>query len=246
MNTEMHEQATDARPEIETVRCPSCGGLNRLGAQWCGQCLDRFAPPSDPVGASAPSPRRAIGAPPPPPPPPGLSAAKPTASVGPITVGTDGITWTCRECDTANPFDASECSVCFTPFADLLREPEPERPQRDPNTVALIALFFPGAGHGYLGLWGQAIARAIVSAWVMLVTIVAGVQSGIGFMTVLFGAIAFALWLVAAHDAYREAGGATSEILLKQGYFLWVVLGILALMMGMFVMQALQASGSAI
>lgn len=246
MNTEMHEQATDARPEIETVRCPNCGGLNRVGAQWCGQCLDRFVPPSNPVEASASlSPRSAIGAPPPPPPPPGFTAATPTASVGPITVGEDGITWTCKECDAANPFDAQECSVCGTSFGDLLREPEPERPARDPNTVALISLFFPGAGHGYLGLWGQAIARAIVSAWVMLVTIVAGLQSGVGFMTVLFGAIALALWLVAAHDAYREASGARGEVLLKQGYFLWVVLGILALMMGMFVMQALQANAVA-
>ncbi|MGH2702060.1 MAG: hypothetical protein ACRDJ2_09840 [Actinomycetota bacterium] len=241
----MHEQATDTRPEIEAVRCPNCGGLNRAGAEWCGQCLDRFAPPSGPVGVSAPSPQSAIGAPPPPPPPPGFTAPQPTVSSGAITVGKDGITWTCKECDTANPFDAQECSVCGTPFGALLREPEPERPTRDPNAVALISLFFPGAGHGYLGLWGQAIARAIVSAWVMLVTIVAGVQGGVGFMTFLFGAIAFGLWLVAAHDAYREATGATGEVLLKNGYFLWVVLGILALMMGMFVMQALQANAAA-
>lgn len=241
MKMEMQRQATDTRPEPEAVRCPQCGALNRAGAHWCGQCLSRFAPPS-PVGAPAP---RANGAPPPPPPPPGFTAAATTVSSGAITVGSDGITWTCKGCDTANPFDSQNCSVCGTPFGDLLRDPPPERPARDPNTVALISLFFPGAGHGYLGLWGQAVSRGILSVWVMLVAVVAGVQGGIGLMSVLFGAIAFVLWLVAAHDAYREATGASAEVLLKQGYFLWVVLGILALMMGMFVMQALQASSAA-
>jgi hypothetical protein len=239
---EMQEQATDTRPEVEAVGCPQCGALNRAGSEWCGQCLNRFAPPT-PVGAP---PRRASGTPPPPPPPAdGFEAAAPTVSSGAISVGRDGITWTCKECDTTNPFDSQDCSVCGTPFAALLREPEAELPTRDPNTVALISLFFPGAGHGYLGLWGQAISRGIVSAWVMLVTIVAGVQGGIGLMSLMFGTIAFVLWLVSAHDAYREATGASREVLLKQGYFLWVVLGILGLMMAMFVMQALQANAAA-
>lgn len=237
---EMQEPATDTRPEVDAIRCPQCGAMNRAGSEWCGQCLNRFASPSA-VGAPAP---RAKGAPPPPPPPSGFAAAAPTVSSGAINVGRDGITWTCKECDTANPFDSQDCSVCGTPFGALLRDPERERPTRDPNTVALISLFFPGAGHGYLGLWGQAISRGIVSAWVMLVAIVAGVQGGIGLMSLMFGAIAFVLWLVAANDAYREATGASGEILLKQGYFLWVVLGILALMMGMFVMQALQANSA--
>ena len=237
----MQEQATDTRPEVEAIRCPQCGAQNRAGVQWCGQCLNRFTP-SRPTGAPAP---RANGAPPPPPPPPGFTAAAPTVTSGAISVGRDGITWTCKECDTANPFDTQDCSVCGTPFAALLRDPEPDLPTRDPNTVALISLFFPGAGHGYLGLWGQAISRGIVSAWVMLVAIVAGVQGGIGLMSLMFGAIAFVLWLVAAHDAYREATGASDEILLKQGYFLWVVLGILGLMMAMFVLQALQANAAA-
>ena len=244
----MSEQATNAPPIIEELRCPACGGLNRAGAQWCGQCLERFAPPA-PSEVDAPrSDWTGVGvtrgAEPGAPPPPPVPGATVTASAGAFTVSSDGITWTCEQCDTVNSLDGEVCSVCGTSFAELLRPPEPDRPKRDPNTVALVSLFFPGAGHGYLGLWGQALARGIVGLWVAAVTIISGVQGGVGMMTALFGVIAFALWLIAAHDSYREACGAGGLVILKQKYFLWVVLGILMLMMAMLVMQGLQASAA--
>ena len=164
------------------------------------------------------------------------------ASRGAFAVGEEGITWTCKTCEEVNSLDLPICSVCGTPFADLLRPEETEREARDPNTVALMSLFWPGAGHAYLGLWAQALARGIVSLWVVVVAIVSGVEGGIGFMTLTFGALAFGLWAIAAHDAYREATGARALVILKQGYFLWVVLGILMLMMAMLVVQGLQAS----
>ncbi|MGH2752065.1 MAG: hypothetical protein ACRDK3_14515, partial [Actinomycetota bacterium] len=198
----------------------------------------------------------AEGGPPPPPPPPNsppvLEPARiappfagATATSGAFSVGVDGITWTCKQCESPNSFDTEVCPVCGTSFADLLRPPAPERTTRDPNKVALISLFWPGAGHGYLGQWGQAVARSVVSLWVLLVTITAAAQDGIGAMSLVFGTIAFALWVVAAHDAYREASGDGGRVILKQGYFLWVVLGILVLMMALFLVQGLQVGAAA-
>ena len=272
MNGGMYDQATAAPPELEEIRCPECGGLNRAGAQWCGQCLERFVPPKplEIPGGSA------DGGPPPPPPPPG--APQPVAALlselvatGPldaeqaeqarnksalplssqadegraILVGADGISWACKHCETVNSIEIETCSVCGMSFADLLRPPSPDKPKRDPNMVALISLFWPGAGHGYIGQWGQAIARAVVSMWVLTVAAVSLVQSGIGAMATIFGGVAFALWAVAAHDAFQEASNAPSRVILRPKYFLWLVLGLLVLLMGMLMVQGFQASAAA-
>jgi hypothetical protein len=258
----MYDQTTTAPPELEEIRCPSCGGLNRAGAQWCGQCLERFVPPK-PLEIPG---RSAEAGPPPPPPPPGGSepaaapavealkdlAQDPPAPTQPSTslqtesfsVGADGISWACKHCETVNSLESEVCSVCGMSFAELLRPPAPAKPKRDPNTVALISLFWPGAGHGYLGEWGQAIARGVVSFWVLIVTAVSYAQSGIGAMTTIFGTIGFGLWVVAAHDSFQEASNARDKVILKQKYFLWIVLGLLVLLMGMLLMQGLQASAA--
>src|SRR5688572_12986080 len=42
----------------ETMRCPSCGALNRVDAQWCNQCLKQFKEPEpEPEPASEREPR---------------------------------------------------------------------------------------------------------------------------------------------------------------------------------------------
>jgi hypothetical protein len=160
---------------------------------------------------------------------------------GAFTVADDGITWTCGRCDARNDFASSHCSVCGTPFAEFLREPGPARPERDPGTTALISLLCPGAGHVYLGLWGQGIARAIVSGWVALVVLFAALQGGAGALpTILaFGLAAFCLWAVTAHDAYREARGEGEATVLKNKHFLFLVLGLLGMQVGLLVMSAL-------
>jgi hypothetical protein len=81
--------------------------------------------------------------------------------------------------------------------------------KRDPGTVTLMSLFFPGAGHAYLGLWPQAIARGVIGA--------------------LVG------WALSAHDAYREATGRRYAVILKDRGFLFVVLGILLLLTAMVI-----------
>lgn len=148
--------------------------------------------------------------------------------------------WRCSMCDTENPMDRQVCATCNAPLAETLRPPEPERPQRDPNMTALVSLFMPGAGHAYLGMWGQAVARGVISIWVVFTALVGAIH-GSRLLGVTFGSAAVALWALAAHDAYREAAGTPDAVLLKGRIFLYVVLGLLVLLMVMLFAGAMQA-----
>jgi len=224
-----------------------------VNAEWCGQCLQRFVEPEpEPVpeaiaeapasvqgaegdvalaagAASAASAAPAAQAPPP-----------PTAAVGTqhgaFTVREHGVVWTCNRCETENALDVTVCEVCGTSFAEVMR-PKEERPERDPGMAAMVSLFFPGAGHAYLGMWGQAVARGVLSLWVLFVVLVSVLQKGAGsgLIAVVFGLVAFALWAAAAHDAYREAQHQASQVLLKGKVFLYLVLGLLGLLMVLLV-----------
>jgi hypothetical protein len=241
----------------ETIRCPFCGGLNPAGAQWCGQCLKPF-PKDEPVVEAPPPPAEAV-------PdatepaveqvvdvaatPAGAAAAVTTAQPGPggepraFSVSAEGITWTCPTCETPNPIESDVCSVCGTTFAQMVH-PEPERPERDPNTAALISLFYPGAGHAFLGMWSEAIARAVVSTWAVAVALIAafaGEQASGRLITIMFGLVAFALWAVSAHDAYRSARHEKQQVILKGRGFLYLVLGLLGLLLLIVVGSALNA-----
>jgi RNA polymerase subunit RPABC4/transcription elongation factor Spt4 len=256
----MYDQVTAAPPELDEVRCPQCGGLNRVGAEWCGQCLERFVPPKPPEIRGG----TAGGGPPPPPPPPEslqpqagiseLSQIEPPTAAAPASsspaggkaflVGADGINWACKHCETVNSIETDVCSVCGMAFADLLRPVAPERPKRDPNTVALISLFWPGAGHGYIGQWGQAISRAVVSLLVLVVAGLSFAQTGLGAMTTIFSLISFVFWAVTAHDSFQEASNAPSRVVVKGRSMLWLVMGILVLLMGIMVIEGLQANAA--
>lgn len=251
----------------ETKRCPHCAGLNPATADWCGQCLERFTPrPVAPPEAARP----VVPAPPPvrepavdvdallaginaPPavnesPPTGSASPPPAAAIGTshgaFTVREHGVVWTCSRCSAENGLDQQSCSVCGTAFAEVV-QPKQERPQRDPGMATMMSLFFPGAGHGYLGLWGQAIARGVLHAWVLFVVLIALLQKGAGSasLAVVFGLAAAGLWGVSAHDAYREARHESSQVLLKGKIFLYLVIGLLLLLFLLIVSSALRARG---
>ncbi|HJR45923.1 MAG TPA: hypothetical protein VJ927_10000 [Actinomycetota bacterium] len=237
----------------ETKRCPNCGGSNPVDAEWCGQCLERFTPKPEPepVPETPPQPQPvsevapaavAAGLLPPvtlgeaepaerapmaPPPEAAIGVTR-----GAFTVREHGVVWTCPRCENENALDAQTCAVCGTPFAEIAR-PKVERPQRDPGTAALVSLFLPGAGHGYLGMWGQAVARAVLSVWVVFVVLISLLQRGRGsaMIATVFAVAATGLWAVAAHDAYREARDEASMVLLKGKVFLYLVLGLLVLLL---------------
>jgi hypothetical protein len=234
-------------------RCPSCGGLNPPQAQWCGQCHARFEQPEAP----APAPARpdapveqAIEAAPAPPAPVAPRAATTEGGVAteglPFRVTEEGITWTCSVCETVNDLDRSICQVCGAPFARTVL-PEEEKPARDPNMTALISLFMPGAGHAYLGLWGQGIARAVVSLWVIMVVFVAALQRGAAASNLVmgvFGFVAVAFWGIAAHDSYREARNERSSVILTNKVFFYTVLGLLLLLVALLMSAMVKAQSS--
>ena len=211
-----------------TKRCPHCGASNPESAQWCSLCLERFVEPEpdpepdlhhEPAGAETSATA-------------GATTATRTAEYSAFQVTEEGIKWLCATCGTPNSIDSSACATCGTTFAETVR-PKVERPQRDPAKAALFSLFFPGAGHAYVGMWGQAVARGILSAWLLLVTLVGLLDKkvpGSLFMATIFGLAAFGLWLITAHDAFREATNDTNLVVLKGKRFLYVVLGLMALL----------------
>ncbi|MDQ4026261.1 MAG: hypothetical protein M3217_12360, partial [Actinomycetota bacterium] len=154
----------------------------------------------------------------------------------------EGILWTCSACEAENPLEEQACRVCGMGFGEAMRPPVKRHVERDPGTVALVSLFFPGAGHAYLGMWPQAIARGVVSVWVGLMTLffAAGAKGG-GSAAVagLFGVVAFTLWIVAAHDAFREANDEPGGVLLHGRRFTFLVLGLLMLLLAAIFLTAL-------
>jgi hypothetical protein len=204
--------------------------------------LDTGSPPMV-AAAPATSDSEAVGTP---------AVAEPPApqrTIDPAAVGTKrgafkvtetGVTWTCGRCDTENSMEAAVCVVCGADLATTLRPPEPERPQRDPNMVAMLSLFMPGAGHAYLGQWPQGVARAVVQLW-MLATVVIGAVQGSPLVWLTFGAASFGLWMIAAHDAYREATDKGRGVILQGRMFLWLVLGLLGLLLLVVVATAMRA-----
>jgi len=158
--------------------------------------------------------------------------------------GDEAVTWTCRLCENANPLAANSCETCGSSFADTMR-PVPPRVSGDPNQAALYSLFWPGAGHAYLGQWGQAVTRAIMSAWVLVVTaflLFGASGGGSKIFAVVFGLVATALWLVGAHDAYREASGQSSLVILHGRRYLYVTATLVALLFLMLLAGAATAA----
>lgn len=215
----------------EKVRCPSCGAKNAPDAQWCGQCLQRFdAPPPPPAPAVAAPEAPAPEAPP-------AEGVKPGVQHGGFRSTEEGILWRCSSCDTENRLEEAACTVCGTAFAEAMRPPAPERPGRDPGTTALISMLFPGAGHGYLAMWPQAIARAVINVWVLAMALFFAV-GGSTPVALMFGAAAFGLWATAAHDAYREANGEARDVILQGRRFTYVVLSLLMLLLAALFLTA--------
>jgi hypothetical protein len=148
---------------------------------------------------------------------------------GAFEVTEAGIQWQCGVCATQNPIEVQVCTACGSPFAETVREDSEDQITGDPNSAALFSLFFPGAGHGYLGLWGDAIARAIISVFTVGVAAFSFVSDA-PLVTITFGLLSFSLWLAAAHDAYREASHQSNSVLIRTRHYGFVMLGILGLL----------------
>ena len=227
----------DEPPPLTTSADPLFAPLRSSEAEG-SLAEDGFDPLFDPLGmgfgtVENPSPVERVAEPVV---PAGREAESPTPPEvqrrGAFSIAGGDVTWTCDRCDTDNELSARSCRVCGTAFGDTVG-PQPHKTPRDPNTAALISLFYPGAGHGYLGLWSQAIARAAMSTWVLAVALVAALQKGVPgsrALVVLFGVAAFVLWALGAHDAYREAADHPRGVILRPRMFLYLTVGLLFLL----------------
>lgn len=193
-------------------RCPSCGALVALDAEWCGQCLRRLEPPSAPE--PAPAPVRG-------PPTPQGERTEPT--------------WVCPACEHDNAIALDRCEVCGTPFAQLFAEPE-RRVEIDPSAAFRWSLLLPGLGHWKAGYRLDGLARMVLFAWTFgtVLVLVATRSTGIGTagaLLALYALSAVALYVVSAIDARRVAS--RLDPMVSSRALLWasVVLVVLSVLM---------------
>jgi ribosomal protein L40E len=205
-------------------RCPTCGALASAEAEWCGQCfapLDRAGAPTDVEGVAGSSPVATAG------------KAIPGTTGGSIGVEGGTLAWTCPACQTRNPIEANECSVCGTPFGRLLAEPT-TAPEIEPQPAAVWSMLWPGLGHWKLGRRTDAVARIVIFGWAfgaLLVVLVSRFgKGGLGptfplFM--LFLGASLMIYIVSALDAYRLAAGDTP--VMSSRALLWTSAGLVFL-----------------
>jgi hypothetical protein len=139
-------------------------------------------------------------------------AAERAPDAGRLLVSDGGIAWTCARCETVNALERRTCSACGAPFGASVQTAQ-DRPPRDPTSVIVMSCAFPGAGHAYLGLWGQALARGVAGLWTLLM-VITSVAVGSPPLAALFATATLALWVVSGHDAYREAVAQPRAVLL--------------------------------
>ena len=201
----------------DPVVCSHCGARNPAEAEWCGQCFaplsdrieDREIPP--PAGETA-EPARAVRE-------DVVAMATPVGTAdgaqpeGPVAPAKG--TWVCSVCEVTNALETEQCSACGTSIFTSFGAAVEEQVRVDPQQALLRSVVFPGLGHAYAkqGLLGSAIGGlAIMSIGFGIGLVVTGVGD-LGWPILLQAA---GVWVAAAFDAYRIAGGQeTSALLLK-------------------------------
>jgi ribosomal protein L40E len=196
-------------------RCPNCGALVTAQAEWCGQCFTVLGRSDVSSGTAA------------------STVATVNVEHGGLEIEDGHATWTCPACEARNPIEASVCSTCGTPFAQLFREDD-ERPAMDPQSAAVRSMVFPGLGHWKLGRRADAIARFAMFGWsfgaLMILVVSRFGKGGFGPTFPLFVLFAFAsatIYVLSAIDAYRLASG--EEAIVNSRTLLWASAGLVVL-----------------
>jgi hypothetical protein len=196
-------------------RCPNCGALVTAQAEWCGQCFTVLGRSDVSSGTAA------------------STVATVNVEHGGLEIEDGHATWTCPACEARNPIEASVCSTCGTPFAQLFREDD-ERPAMDPQSAAVRSMVFPGLGHWKLGRRADAVARFAMFGWsfgaLMILVVSRFGKGGFGPTFPLFVLFAFAsatIYVLSAIDAYRLASG--EEAIVNSRTLLWASAGLVVL-----------------
>jgi hypothetical protein len=210
-------------------RCPTCGALVSVDAEWCGQCFEplgasRAAPPEPPPPEVAPAPE------PPPLAPPPAEPAPDGALQTPPTGGARIPTWPCPTCGTKNGIDLDVCAVCGTSFAALMRSDE-QPPPVDPMSALRRSLIFPGLGHRMVGHTVDGFARGalfLILAGMTLLAILTGAPTAtLVAVLVLFATMTLVVYLGSAWEAHRIADG--EQPFVSARVLLWAAVGAIML-----------------
>ncbi len=115
-----------------------------------------------------------------------------------------GAGWTCKSCDSPNPIDTNECTVCGASIYSTFGAEEKERPNVEPRSVLLWALFLPGMGHFKTGngLLGLTLAALILFSGIAAASFASSSQVA---AATFFGVAHLSLWAVSVVDALSLA-----------------------------------------
>jgi hypothetical protein len=230
-------------------RCPSCGGLAALDAEWCGQCfapLRREPEPPEPARPAEPAGPEPGAAPRPEPSgdPPDSAPKEPVAVATPgggaLEVSGGAASWDCPICGERNPLEAALCSVCGTPFGRLFEEPS-AGPRVEPGTATVWSLGFPGLGHWKAGLRADGVARMVLFAWTfgtVLLILISRSGRGLGSflpLFLLYLASATAVYVVSAMDAGRVASARAPVVSSRVLSWMSAALVLVSIVMATFV-----------
>ena len=205
--------AVTLSPMAETVVCSQCGARNPAGIEWCGQCFAALRTDEDSEAESVSTDDQAV-----------VSAEAETGGAADgmtVEVGEAGTptesragTWVCTVCETSNPLEDQHCSACGTSIFTAFGAADEEPIEVDPQRALLRSVLFPGLGHALAGqgLLGSAIGGVTLMALGFGIALAASDAGSYGWPLIL---LAVAIWVAAALDAFRIAGGETDSVLLR-------------------------------
>lgn len=211
-------------PMVAPVVCSQCGARNPAEAEWCGQCFASLheqtvsgdqRPPEDAL------PENLTTAVEQDPPSDSAQAATDRAEGG---QGPKPNTWTCSVCETPNPLEVEHCSACGSSIFRAFGAEVEEDIRVDPQQALLRSAIFPGLGHAYAkqGLLGSAIGGLTLMSLGFGIGLVASGVGNFGWPLLLE---ALGVWVAAAFDAYRLAGGQEPNTLLLKPRVITALVG---------------------
>jgi len=151
--------------------------------------------------------------------------------------------WPCSVCGAENPIALDMCSVCGTPFAQMMRG-SVDAPSLEPRDAVVRSLIFPGLGHRALGRNVDGFARGVLFAVTfglgLLLAIAAGGSAPLVAAFVLFLVAGIGVYVMCAIEAYRLASG--GQLLVPTHILMWVLAGVVVVGITLLVIGAVSAT----
>jgi hypothetical protein len=191
-------------------------------AAWCGQCFTRLT--KDDRAADPPAPAVAAQAP-----------GEPDERAEPF--------WPCPACGNRNPISVDLCAVCGTPFSQLFRDDEAQRPSVEPKDAVVASLVFPGLGHRKLGRGLDGLARGVLFSVAFLLALLTGFGARnvlVLLVCVVFLVVALGVYALSAYEAYRMAQG--GDVLVGSRVLLWTLVLVIFLAVALLALSAVSST----